>query len=114
MKKMPGGDRTGPEGRGPMTGRALGYCGGYNSPGFTKGMPRGGRGFGRGRGYGWRAYSHPAAYYEPAPYYRGTYPEPNREDEKKYLEDTVKGLEEELKMIKERLKGLSKQKKEKD
>jgi hypothetical protein len=27
--KMPGGDRTGPMGMGPMTGRATGYCGGY-------------------------------------------------------------------------------------
>jgi len=26
---MPGGDRTGPMGMGPMTGRAAGYCGGY-------------------------------------------------------------------------------------
>ena len=31
---MPRGDRTGPEGFGPMTGRAAGYCGGYDEPGF--------------------------------------------------------------------------------
>lgn len=30
---MPAGDRTGPEGQGPMTGRAAGYCAGYDSPG---------------------------------------------------------------------------------
>jgi len=46
---MPRGDRTGPNGAGPMTGRALGYCGGYDEPGFTAG---GGRGRGNGRGYG--------------------------------------------------------------
>ena len=52
---MPGGDRTGPLGEGPMTGRQLGYGAGYNSPGFTKGPGGGmGRGFrGRGRGYFW-------------------------------------------------------------
>ena len=41
---MPRGDRTGPLGRGPMTGRGLGYCAGYDAPGFMFG-----RGFGRGR-----------------------------------------------------------------
>lgn len=50
---MPYGDQTGPEGRGPKTGRALGFCTGFNSPGFTKGAPRG-RGRGRGRGGGRR------------------------------------------------------------
>jgi hypothetical protein len=29
---MPGGDRTGPLGTGPRTGRGLGYCGSYDSP----------------------------------------------------------------------------------
>jgi hypothetical protein len=38
---MPRGDRTGPAGMGPMTGRAAGYCAGYNAPGFTN--PYGGR-----------------------------------------------------------------------
>lgn len=32
---MPGGDGTGPVGRGPMTGRAAGYCAGYPAPGFA-------------------------------------------------------------------------------
>ena len=51
--KMPRGDGTGPEGLGPMTGRGLGYCAGYDSPGFTKGIGRGlGRGLARGRGRG--------------------------------------------------------------
>jgi hypothetical protein len=47
---MPGGDRTGPLGMGPMTGRAAGYCAGYRVPGFMN--PMGGRGFGGGRGRG--------------------------------------------------------------
>ncbi len=49
---MSRGDRRGPEGFGPMTGRGLGYCAGYDSPGFAKGIPRGGGGFGGGRRFG--------------------------------------------------------------
>ncbi|MFW5971797.1 MAG: DUF5320 domain-containing protein, partial [Desulfovermiculus sp.] len=30
---MPGGDRTGPMGMGPMTGRGAGFCAGMNQPG---------------------------------------------------------------------------------
>lgn len=47
---MPGGDGTGPMGMGPMTGRAAGFCAGYNVPGTVN--PVGGRGFGRGFGGG--------------------------------------------------------------
>jgi hypothetical protein len=39
---MPRGDRTGPAGMGSMTGRAAGYCAGYDTPGFMN--PYGGRG----------------------------------------------------------------------
>ena len=58
---MPGGDRTGPRGAGPMTGRAAGLCAGSQTPGYMN--PVGGRGYfgmgrrgGRGRsgGFGWR------------------------------------------------------------
>ncbi|MBN1458575.1 MAG: DUF5320 domain-containing protein [Armatimonadetes bacterium] len=41
---MPRGDGTGPMGRGPMTGRAAGYCAGYAVPGFAN--PQGGRLYG--------------------------------------------------------------------
>jgi hypothetical protein len=47
---MPGGDRTGPMGMGPMTGRAAGYCAGYPVPGYMDPIP--GRGFGPGWGGG--------------------------------------------------------------
>jgi len=50
---MPWGDRTGPLGMGPRTGRGLGYCSGFDSPGFVKG-PGWGFGWGRGWGRGWR------------------------------------------------------------
>jgi hypothetical protein len=53
---MPGGDRTGPAGFGPKTGRAAGYCAGYGAPGFANPvLGRGfGMGWGRGGGRGWR------------------------------------------------------------
>ncbi len=48
---MPRGDRTGPWGMGPMTGRGAGFCAGYNVPGYMN--PGIGRGWGRGWGFGW-------------------------------------------------------------
>lgn len=53
---MPGGDGTGPMGRGPMSGRAAGTCAGFGMPGSANPAPgRGfGMGFGRGRGAGGR------------------------------------------------------------
>ncbi|MBM4272501.1 MAG: hypothetical protein FJ139_10175 [Deltaproteobacteria bacterium] len=56
---MPKGDRTGPAGFGPMTGRGVGFCAGYPVPGYMN--PAGGRGFGfwgRGGGRGWRNWFH--------------------------------------------------------
>jgi len=44
---MPGGDRTGPQGFGPRTGRGLGDC-------APTEQPRPGFGLGFGRGRGWR------------------------------------------------------------
>ena len=110
---MPGGDRTGPTGQGPRTGRALGYCSGsntpgYANPGFGRGLGRGwgrglGRGFwGRGRGYWFRG-NYPEPYYPPAP---------DKEEERTYLENTIKDLEEEIKIVKDRLQELSKEKKD--
>lgn len=50
---MPRGDRRGPEGRGSMTGRGLGYCAGNDRPGFAAGVPQGaGRGLRNGGGFG--------------------------------------------------------------
>lgn len=47
---MPAGDRTGPRGLGPRTGRGLGYCSEFRAPGFM--FPGPGLGFGRGFGFG--------------------------------------------------------------
>jgi hypothetical protein len=57
---MPRGDRTGPLGEGPKTGRALGYCVGNEFPGYYYSGVAWGRGLGRrfrggmgpGAGYG--------------------------------------------------------------
>ncbi len=46
---MPRGNGTGPMGMGPMTGRAAGFCAGYNVPGYMNNAP--GQGFGRGTGF---------------------------------------------------------------
>jgi hypothetical protein len=57
---MPFGDRTGPYGLGPRTGRVMGYCAGFPGPGSMnpiagRGWFESGRGFGCfGRGRGWR------------------------------------------------------------
>ena len=131
---MPWGDRTGPMGYGPMTGRAAGYCAGYNMPGYANpiggrglGWGRGfGRGFGRGWGRGFGRYGYYVPHYTPAPYYPtvpysptvpyypGTapaYQEPAPEEEKAYLEDLVESMEKELGDIKARIKELAKKEK---
>lgn len=46
---MPRGNKTGPTGDGPMTGRAHGYCTGNNQAGFTNNQANPGQGFGRGQ-----------------------------------------------------------------
>ena len=54
---MPRGNRTGPRGFGPMTGRGAGFCAGYNTPGYMNPGGRSGfigRGGGRGGGRGYR------------------------------------------------------------
>ncbi|ACL70580.1 DUF5320 domain-containing protein [Halothermothrix orenii] len=107
---MPRGDRTGPVGHGPMTGRGLGYCAGYNSPGFVKsgyGRRAGGwgygRGFGRGlgRGYG-RGYGFGPGYGRYVPV-QAQY---DSRDELRFLEDQAQLLKEELDSVKERINEL--------
>ena len=41
---MPHGDGSGPNGLGPMSGRAAGYCAGSGVPGYMNSMPGSGRG----------------------------------------------------------------------
>jgi hypothetical protein len=94
--KMPRGDRTGPAGQGPMTGRARGYCSGSGAPGFANGGF--GRRFGTGRGFGWGARALPIQ--QPAII--------TDKQEKQILEQDLADLKEEMKEIEERLKELKK------
>ena len=113
---MPWGDRTGPAGLGPMTGRGLGYCSGYNQPGYTTsgfGWGRGrGRGFGRGWGRGWGMYGYPYGAAYPYPPYAPVQPSSLKEEKEMLLEE-LKTLKEETKAIEEQLKSLKGSKKNK-
>ena len=61
---MPRGDRTGPMGHGPMTGRGAGYCAGFDTPGFMNTGSRAGMGLRRGAGgRGGHGYRHRNVYY---------------------------------------------------
>ena len=114
---MPFGDRTGPQGLGPMTGRGAGYCAGYPAPGHMNPVP--GRGFGRGRGFGggggfgrgrgfgrgpasWGApYGSYAAAYGPA--YAPSY---SPEDEVTALKNQARYFEEALQETKKRIEEM--------
>ena len=115
---MPGGDGTGPMGMGPMTGRAAGFCAGFNAPGYVNPGP--GRGF-YGRGGGWggrgggRGYRH--WYYAtglpgwargrgPAPYYGPVEPV-KPEDEAQALKAQAAALRTQLEEIDKRISELS-------
>lgn len=117
---MPRGDRTGPEGMGPRTGRAMGYCSGAGEPGFLsapaagRGMGRGrfagsgggfggaGGGFRRGPGLGWGRYAaapHWGAWGGSGGWAGPVSPENRRaalEYEKRELEERIRHLEREL------------------
>ncbi|MFW5805720.1 MAG: DUF5320 domain-containing protein [Bacteroidales bacterium] len=113
---MPIGDKTGPNGQGPLTGRRMGFCTGNDQPGNMsdapgRGMGRGG-GFGRGRGFGsgqgmnygrglgrGRGYAWNAGYQNPAI---------DKEGEANMLKTEGQRLENELKAIKKRLEELDK------
>jgi len=110
---MPRGDRTGPAGWGPMSGRGAGYCAGFGVPGYMNPMPGMGRGMGQGMGRGGRGYRHmywatglPGwqrgyPYAPPAPFY-----EPGPEQELAGLREQVKFMEEGLRQTQERIQEL--------
>jgi len=93
---MPGGDRTGPQGTGPMTGRKMGYCTGDENPdygfrgGFGRRARRGGFGRGFGRGFGFRGGNFPAAH----------------ADEKGFIESEMESLKNQISFLEERLKKI--------
>jgi len=124
---MPGGDRTGPLGSGPRTGRGAGYCVGYADAGYMNPVPgrgfwgRGGGGFaygrGRGGGRGWRSGYYAtgmpgwqrAAYGYPVYGEQYSYPpEPTAEEEKNMLKGEAEALKQELEDIQNRISTLEK------
>ena len=120
---MPGGDRTGPAGAGPMTGRAAGYCAGFPYPGYMNShVPRRGMGWGRGRGWGrgmgmgwgrgWGRGGFGSYPYPPVPYPSQPLPdELSPDQEKEYLQQELDMMEKEMKALKKRMSDLEKVKK---
>ncbi len=121
---MPRGDRTGPWGAGPMTGRGMGYCAGYDAPGYVDGgfggrwFGRGGRGFwgrgawggGYGRRYGYYATGLPrwarfGGYWGP----EGYPPAPTAAERAEMLKAHLEGLRNELAAVEEELAGLERE-----
>lgn len=98
---MPRGNRTGPAGAGPMTGRRLGFCVGNDEPGAFYGR---GYGYGRGSGMGFRhafmgRFNRGYAWGSvPAPVYETDSPL-----EKKYLEREIEDLKEHLSFLEDKL-----------
>ncbi len=108
---MPRGDGTGPMGRGPLTGRRMGYCAGFQEPGYVN------CGFGMGFGRGFRRMNYMPGYpgwINQGQYYRGYVPYPAGVDaasapnEKEILQNQADFLEKQLNQVRERLKGLEK------
>ena len=117
---MPRGDRSGPMGIGPMTGRAAGYCAGYGMPGYMNPVPgRGfGMGFGRGRGFwgggrhGWRHMYWATGLPGWMHYGWGgvaPLPPPTPETEKRFLEVQAAALQRQLDDIRKRLDEVASQ-----
>jgi hypothetical protein len=111
---MPQGDRTGPMGQGPRTGRSLGFCSGYDTPGYAKGfgggMGRGfgfGRGRGRGMGYGMgRNFGLPfTGFFQGFPWTQTV----SKDDEIKLLKSQAESLKRSQKDIEKRLGELEKE-----
>jgi hypothetical protein len=110
---MPRGDRTGPFGMGPRTGRGLGYCSGYSYPGYTSPGPGlgFGRGFGRGLGGGFgRGFGMGRAMFGGvSPYYAGI-PQITEEQELQYLKQESDVLNQQMKEVQKRIKDLESKK----
>jgi len=110
---MAGGDRTGPMGQGPVTGRRLGFCAGFDSPGYMKGPVGGmGRGFGCGMGFGrgmarGRGFGRGWGYNYPSQGYPWT-PSLSREDEIRLLKEEADSLKRSQKEVEKRLADLEK------
>ena len=104
---MPRGDKTGPQGAGPMTGRRLGLCVGNDRPGFDTGSRSFGHGYGQGfgRGNGWRGQM---GYGQRHAYGRFSDDEVQGVSKKTLLENDVRVLREQLASIEKQLSEIGK------
>jgi hypothetical protein len=104
---MPGGDRTGPMGSGPMTGRGAGFCSGTGQPGYASqgvgGGFRGGRGRGRRNRFFGVGVPVWARSWDPGPAGAATL---NPEQEKQLLQQQVQQLQSSLDAIQNRINEL--------
>ncbi|NLJ81027.1 MAG: DUF5320 domain-containing protein [Firmicutes bacterium] len=105
---MPYGDGTGPAGMGPLSGRRLGFCAGYGSPGYANPIGgRGRRGPGYGRGWGYGRFAGAGMWAGDAgPFPGGRQFSAGVVDEKQMLTAEAKMLQENLAAIQARLKAL--------
>ena len=114
---MPGGDRTGPSGYGPMSGRAAGLCAGFPVPGYMN--PVSGQGFGPGRGFRGRGggrgrrnryYATGLPFWARADYGYAEPPEPKltAQQEMEDLKHQAQFLQDSLSQINERIEQLEK------
>lgn len=110
---MPGGNRTGPLGQGPMTGGGFGFCGGTPT-GFSRNRLarfNRGRGFGRGRGLNFRGWRYLDMEYPNAQRHDLNPPDFYPHDELEMLEQEANHLEQSLEKIKKRIIELQKKEK---
>ncbi|MCK8827658.1 DUF5320 domain-containing protein [Natroniella acetigena] len=107
---MPRGDGRGPEGFGSMTGRAAGYCAGFNRPGFANAnvtcMKVGRRGVGRGRRIVDRSRGFGRKFYNSNVDVQFVNHEVAKENEINYLKKEKEMLENQLEVIGERISQL--------
>ena len=104
---MPRGDRSGPSGEGPNTGRGMGYCTGNDHPGFTNTISNRGRGYGRGF-HGGQGYGRGAGFR-----FRGDYGGNNpgnisNVSEKTLIENEIRILKDQLSALEDRLSNKEK------
>lgn len=116
---MPRGDRSGPMGMGPRTGRAAGFCAGYPAAGYANPLPgrgafgggggRGGRGH-RNRYYatgltGWQRAAqgwYPAQSAAPE-FYPNSYSQMAPQEEARMVRSQIEKLEQDIKAGRDRL-----------